>query len=57
VTDVGRVASRERADIGVCAASARGIVVLDEQDNVVYTQLVPEITQEPDYDGAVEAAR
>ena len=37
---------------GICA---RSIVVLDEQDHVVYTQLVPEITQEPDYEKALKA--
>jgi thiol peroxidase len=26
------------------------VIVLDENDQVVYTQLVPEISQEPDYD-------
>ncbi len=39
---------------GICA---RAVVVLDENDEVVYTQLVPEIGQEPDYDGALAAAR
>ncbi len=37
---------------GICA---RAVVVLDEQDRVIYTQLVPEITQEPDYDKALKA--
>jgi thiol peroxidase len=36
--------------------SARAVVVLDESNNVVYTELVPEITQEPDYDAALRAA-
>ena len=31
----------------------RAVVVLDEDDKVVYTELVPEITQEPDYDKAL----
>lgn len=35
--------------------TARAVVVLDENDKVVYTQLVPEITQEPDYDKALAA--
>ncbi len=34
---------------------ARSIVVVDEEGKVVYTQLVPEITQEPDYDKALDA--
>lgn len=36
---------------GFCA---RAVVVLDENDKVVYSQLVPEITQEPDYDKALQ---
>ncbi len=35
---------------GICA---RAVVVLDESNKVVYTQLVPEIVQEPDYDAAL----
>jgi thiol peroxidase len=35
--------------------TARAVVVLDENDKVVYTQLVPEIGQEPDYDAALAA--
>ena len=34
---------------------ARAVVVLDEQGNVIHSQLVPEITQEPDYDAALAA--
>lgn len=32
---------------------ARAIVVIDESDNVAYTELVPEIAQEPNYDAAL----
>ena len=32
-------------------------MVIDREGKVVYTELVPEITQEPDYDRAVEAAK
>ncbi len=39
---------------GICA---RAVVVLDANDKVKYTQLVPEIGQEPDYDKALAAAR
>lgn len=35
--------------------SARAIVVIDENDSVVYTELVPEIGQEPNYDAALAA--
>jgi thiol peroxidase len=34
---------------------ARSIVVVDEKGNVIYTQLVPEIVEEPDYDAALAA--
>ena len=35
--------------------TARAVVVLDENDKVMYTQLVPEIAQEPDYAKALAA--
>ena len=34
---------------------ARAIVVVDEKGLVVYNELVPELTQEPDYDSALGA--
>ena len=34
---------------------ARSIVVIDEKGKVVYTELVPEIVREPDYDKALAA--
>jgi thioredoxin-dependent peroxiredoxin len=36
---------------------ARSIVVIDESGKIVYTQLVPEIAQEPDYDAAINALK
>lgn len=36
---------------------SRAVVVLDAQNNVVYTQQVPEIAQEPDYESALAAAK
>ena len=35
--------------------TARAIVVIDEHDKVVYTELVPEIRQEPNYEKALAA--
>lgn len=35
--------------------AARAVVVLDERNKVLYTQLVPDIAQEPDYDAAMAA--
>lgn len=37
---------------GLCA---RAVVVLDADNKVVYTQLVPEIVEEPNYDSALKA--
>ena len=34
---------------------ARAVLVLDEEGTVVYTELVPEIAEEPDYDKAIAA--
>jgi thiol peroxidase len=39
---------------GICA---RAVVVLDEKDSVVYTELVPEIGQEPNYEKALAAVK
>ncbi len=36
---------------------ARAVVVLDKSDVVRYVQLVPEISQEPDYDAALKAVK
>ena len=35
--------------VGLCA---RALFVIDESDRVIYTELVPEIAHEPDYDKA-----
>lgn len=37
--------------------TARAVVVLDEADRVLYTELVPEIAQHPDYDKALAALK
>ena len=39
---------------GLCA---RSVVVVDENGTVLHSELVPEITQEPDYDAAVAALK
>ena len=39
---------------GLCS---RAVVALDENNKVLYTEQVPEITQEPDYDSALAALR
>lgn len=36
---------------------ARSVVVIDEQGNVAYTEQVPEIAQEPNYEAALKAIK
>ena len=36
---------------------SRAVVVLDESGQIIYEELVPEITHEPDYDAAVKALK
>jgi thiol peroxidase len=36
---------------------ARAVLVVDKEGNIAYQQIVPEVTEEPDYDAALEAAR
>ncbi len=43
------------ADGKLSGLFARAVVVVDESGNVVYTELVPEIAKEPDYDAALAA--
>ncbi|MEV4801297.1 thiol peroxidase [Nonomuraea sp. NPDC049421] len=65
VTTLSMMRGREfLADYGVAQESgplaglaARAVVVLDGDNKVVYSQLVPEITQEPDYDAALAALK
>ena len=45
------------ADGPMAGLLSRAVVVLDAADRVAYTQQVPEIAREPDYDAALEAAR
>ncbi len=45
------------ADGPLAGLLSRAVVVLDEQDEVLYTEQVPEIVQEPNYDAALKALR
>ncbi|AUX93555.1 thiol peroxidase [Mixta gaviniae] len=45
------------ADGPLQGLTARAVVVLDENDTVLYSQLVDEITTEPDYDAALAALK
>ncbi len=52
-TDFGKKYGVLIQDGPLAGLFARAVVVLDEEDRVLYTQLVPEIAQEPDYDAAI----
>jgi len=45
----------EIVDPPLAGLLSRAVVIVGEDGNVGYTEQVPEITQEPDYDAAVEA--
>jgi len=47
----------ELTDGPLKGVTGRAIVVLDEKNQVVHTELVPEIAQEPDYDAALAALK
>ena len=42
-------------DSALAGLTTRAIVVIDENDKVTYTELVPEIADEPNYDAALKA--
>jgi thiol peroxidase len=54
-SDFGRAFGVELAEGPMSGLMARAVVVLDPQGKVTYTELVPEIAQEPDYDAAIAA--
>ncbi|WP_300728402.1 thiol peroxidase [uncultured Bacteroides sp.] len=41
----------------LCGLLARAVVVINPEGKVVYTELVPEITQEPNYEAALAALK
>ncbi|WP_301099266.1 thiol peroxidase [Otariodibacter sp.] len=41
------------ADSPLAGLTARAVIVLDENNKVLYSELVPEITHEPNYDAAL----
>lgn len=55
--DFGKNYGVEIIDGPIAGLLARAIVVLDKDNRVIYTQQVPEIAQEPDYDSALEAIK
>jgi len=55
--DFAKVYGVLMTDGGLAGICARAVVVIDEKDQVAYTELVPEIKQEPNYDAALAAVR
>lgn len=45
----------ELSDSVLAGLTARAIIVIDEQDRVVYSELVEELADEPDYESALAA--
>ncbi|MCH5683244.1 thiol peroxidase [Niabella sp. W65] len=45
------------ADSGMKGLLSRAVVVADESGKIIYTEQVPEIAQEPDYDAALAALK
>jgi len=43
------------ADSPMSGLLARAVVIINPEGKVIYSQLVPDITQEPDYDAALKA--
>lgn len=56
-TAFGKAYGVDMLDGPLAGLYARSIVVIDDTGKVIYTQLVPEITHEPDYDSALKAVR
>jgi thioredoxin-dependent peroxiredoxin len=54
-SEFGKSFGIEMTDGPLAGLYARSVVVIDEAGKVVYTELVPEITTEPDYDKALAA--
>lgn len=53
--DFGKAYGVEFADGPLAGLLSRAVVVIDENDNVIYTQQVPEVSKEPNYDEVLKA--
>jgi len=56
-TAFGKAYGIDITDGPLAGLYARSIVIINSEGNVVYTELVPEIGQEPDYRAALNAVR
>lgn len=54
-TNFGKAYGVEMIDGPLASLFARAVVIIDEAGKVIYTELVPEIAQEPDYEKALKA--
>ena len=54
-TDFDEKYGVKMADGPLAGLLARAIVIIDKDGKVIYTEMVPEIVQEPDYDKAMKA--
>ena len=54
-TQIGRKYGLQLADGPLEGLAARAVIVVDEQGKIIYTQLVEDISHEPDYDAALKA--
>jgi thiol peroxidase len=54
-SNFGKAYGVDMVDGPLAGLYARSVVVIDENGKVIYTELVPEITQEPDYEKAIKA--
>ena len=55
--DFGRKYGLEMVDGPMAGLLARAVILIDEKGVIRYTQLVDEITHEPDYDAAIAALK
>ena len=44
-------------DTSLKGLTSRAVIILDEHNNVIYSELAPEITEEPDYGSALSALK
>ncbi len=55
--DFGKKYGLEIVDGPIAGLLARSVIIIDENRKVKYTQLVPEIAQEPDYEAVLQALK
>ena len=48
---------KDLGDVSLKGLTARAVVVLDENNKVLHSELVPEIASEPNYDAALAALK